>query len=57
MLGAVPALRPPAAARLLAYMPELNVLCGLADTSTQSEQPVTKHLVIDIVKQASAAPA
>jgi anaerobic selenocysteine-containing dehydrogenase len=39
------------------YMPELNVLGGLADTSTQSEQPVTKHLVIDIVKQASAVPA
>ena len=26
------------------YMPELNVLCGIADFSTQSEQPVTKHL-------------
>jgi molybdopterin-dependent oxidoreductase alpha subunit len=39
------------------YMPELNVLCGLADISTQSEQPVTKHLVVEIVKQASAAPA
>jgi hypothetical protein len=38
-------------------MPELNVLCGLADISTQSEQPVTKHLVVEIVKQASAAPA
>ena len=30
------------------YMPELNVLCGLADTSTQSDQPVTKHLVVEI---------
>ena len=29
-------------------MPELNVLCGLADTSTQSDQPVTKHLVVEI---------
>jgi molybdopterin-dependent oxidoreductase alpha subunit len=28
------------------YMPELNVLCGIADFSTQSEQPVTKHLVV-----------
>jgi hypothetical protein len=27
------------------YMPELNVLCGIAEFSTQSEQPVTKHLV------------
>jgi molybdopterin-dependent oxidoreductase alpha subunit len=33
------------------YMPELNVLCGLADTSTQSEQPVTKHLVVEVTKQ------
>jgi anaerobic selenocysteine-containing dehydrogenase len=30
------------------YMPELNVLCGIADVSTQSEQPVTKHLVVDV---------
>ncbi|GAA2366140.1 oxidoreductase [Catellatospora methionotrophica] len=36
------------------YMPELNVLCGLADTSTQSEQPVTKHLVVEVTKQATA---
>jgi molybdopterin-dependent oxidoreductase alpha subunit len=30
------------------YMPELNVLCGIADYSTQSGQPVTKHLVIEV---------
>jgi molybdopterin-dependent oxidoreductase alpha subunit len=30
------------------YMPELNVLCGIADFSTQSEQPVTKHLVVTV---------
>jgi len=30
------------------YMPELNVLCGIADYSTQSEQPVTKHLVVTV---------
>jgi molybdopterin-dependent oxidoreductase alpha subunit len=35
------------------YMPELNILCGIADFSTQSEQPLTKHLVVDV----SAAPA
>jgi len=29
-------------------MPELNVLCGIADISTQSEQPVTKHLVVEV---------
>jgi molybdopterin-dependent oxidoreductase alpha subunit len=32
------------------YMPELNVLCGIADFSTQSEQPVTKHLVVDVTR-------
>jgi molybdopterin-dependent oxidoreductase alpha subunit len=31
------------------YMPELNVLCGIADFSTQSEQPVTKHLVVEVI--------
>jgi molybdopterin-dependent oxidoreductase alpha subunit len=30
------------------YMPELNVLCGIADYSTQSEQPVTKHLIVEV---------
>ncbi len=36
------------------YMPELNVLCGLADMSSQSEQPVTKHLVVEVTPQPSA---
>jgi molybdopterin-dependent oxidoreductase alpha subunit len=31
------------------YMPELNVLCGIADVSTESEQPVTKHLVVEVI--------
>ena len=35
------------------YMPELNVLCGMADISTQSEQPVTKHLVAKVTPSAS----
>jgi len=30
------------------YMPELNVLCGLADFSPASGQPVTKHLVVEV---------
>ena len=30
---------------------ELNVLCGHADFSTQSGQPVTKHLVVTVTKQ------
>ena len=29
-------------------MPELNVLCGIADYSTQSGQPVMKHLIVEI---------
>lgn len=34
--------------RAAGYMPELNVLCGIADYSTVSEQPVTKHLIVEI---------
>jgi molybdopterin-dependent oxidoreductase alpha subunit len=30
------------------YMPELNALCGIEDYSTQSGQPVTKHLVVEV---------
>jgi anaerobic selenocysteine-containing dehydrogenase len=30
------------------YMPELNVLCGIADFSTQSDQPVTKHIIVEV---------
>jgi len=30
------------------YMPELNVLCGIADYSSQSGQPVTKHLTVEV---------
>jgi molybdopterin-dependent oxidoreductase alpha subunit len=36
------------------YMPELNVLCGIADFSTQSEQPVTKHLVVEVTAAGGA---
>ncbi|HEX3957345.1 MAG TPA: FdhF/YdeP family oxidoreductase [Trebonia sp.] len=32
------------------YMPEMNVLCGIADYSTASGQPVTKHLVVEIAR-------
>ncbi|MCW2936732.1 MAG: hypothetical protein JWM19_7694, partial [Actinomycetia bacterium] len=28
--------------------PELNALCGIEDYSTQSGQPVTKHLVVEV---------
>ena len=39
------------------YMPELNVLCGIADVSTQSEQPVTKHLVVEVTPAAGGTRA
>lgn len=39
------------------YMPELNVLCGIADYSTQSAQPVTKHLVVEITPSAAGEQA
>jgi hypothetical protein len=35
------------------YMTELNVLCGIADFSTQSEQPVTKHLIVEVNRSTS----
>jgi len=38
------------------YMPELNVLCGIADFSTQSEQPVTKHLVVEVTPSGVSEP-
>jgi hypothetical protein len=30
------------------YMPELNVLCGIADYSAASGQPITKHLETEV---------
>ncbi|GLZ02812.1 hypothetical protein Acsp03_02790 [Actinomadura sp. NBRC 104412] len=30
------------------YMPELTVLCGLADSREQSGQPVTGHLIVEV---------
>ncbi|MET8509060.1 FdhF/YdeP family oxidoreductase [Streptomyces sp. NPDC004787] len=30
------------------YMPEMNVLCALADYSTQSDQPIMKHLKVTV---------
>jgi len=34
------------------YMPELNVLCPIGDYSRQSDQPLQKHLVVEIVPSA-----
>jgi anaerobic selenocysteine-containing dehydrogenase len=31
------------------YMPELNVLCAIADHSAQSGQPLTKQLIVEVI--------
>jgi molybdopterin-dependent oxidoreductase alpha subunit len=40
---------------VIGYMPELNVLCGIGDFSTQSDQPLMKHQIVSVVPAASAA--
>ncbi|MFF5389446.1 FdhF/YdeP family oxidoreductase [Streptomyces sp. NPDC013012] len=37
------------------YMPEMNVLCALDDYSTQSDQPIMKHVRVTIVPAGSSA--
>ncbi|MFF7992101.1 FdhF/YdeP family oxidoreductase [Kitasatospora xanthocidica] len=32
------------------YMPEMNVLCAIGDYSTQSDQPIMKHLKVTVAK-------
>ncbi len=34
------------------YMPEMNVLCAIGDYSTQSDQPIMKHLKVTITRSA-----
>jgi molybdopterin-dependent oxidoreductase alpha subunit len=34
----------------MGYMPELNVLCPIGDYSAQSDQPLMKHLVVEITR-------
>jgi molybdopterin-dependent oxidoreductase alpha subunit len=36
------------------YMPELNVLCGIGDFSTQSDQPLMKHQIVSVTAAAVA---
>ncbi len=36
------------------YMPELNVLCGIADYSAETGQPATKHLEVEVTPARSA---
>ncbi|MFE6889518.1 FdhF/YdeP family oxidoreductase [Streptomyces sp. NPDC057694] len=33
------------------YMPELNVLCAIGDFSQQSDQPLMKHLTVEVRRQ------
>ncbi len=33
---------------VIGYMPELNVLCPIGDYSTQSDQPLMKHVVVEV---------
>ncbi|MCU7820793.1 FdhF/YdeP family oxidoreductase [Kitasatospora sp. DSM 101779] len=35
------------------YMPEMNVLCALGDHSTQSDQPIMKHLKVTVERSAA----
>jgi hypothetical protein len=35
-------------------MPELNVLCAIGDFSSQSDQPLTKHLVVEVARSGAA---
>jgi anaerobic selenocysteine-containing dehydrogenase len=39
----------------MGYMPELNVLCPIGDYSAQSDQPLMKHLVVEIKPSKTAA--
>ncbi|WP_165227044.1 FdhF/YdeP family oxidoreductase [Aquisphaera insulae] len=34
----------------MGYMPELNVLCPVGDYSAQSDQPLMKHVVVEVVR-------
>jgi hypothetical protein len=34
----------------MGYMPELNVLCPIGDYSPQSDQPLMKHVVVEIAQ-------
>jgi molybdopterin-dependent oxidoreductase alpha subunit len=40
---------------VIGYMPELNVLCAIADYSEQSGQPLTKHLIVEVTPSATRA--
>lgn len=35
------------------YMPELNILCAFGDFSSQSDQPLMKHQIVEVVPAAT----
>ncbi|WP_180290861.1 FdhF/YdeP family oxidoreductase [Streptomyces sp. TLI_171] len=37
------------------YMPEMNVLCAIGDYSTQSDQPIMKHLKVTVVRSGAVS--
>ena len=39
----------------MGYMPELNVLCPIGDYSAQSDQPLMKHIIVEIKPSKTAA--
>jgi anaerobic selenocysteine-containing dehydrogenase len=39
----------------MGYMPELNVLCPIGDYSAQSDQPLMKHVAVEIKPSKAAA--
>jgi len=40
---------------VIGYMPELNVLCPMGDYSTQSDQPLMKHVIVEVTAAKPAA--
>jgi len=39
----------------MGYMPELNALCPIGDYSVQSDQPLMKHVLVEITRSKTAA--
>ncbi|MGA8657392.1 MAG: hypothetical protein WB586_14700 [Chthoniobacterales bacterium] len=39
----------------MGYMPELNLLCPIGDYSVQSDQPLMKHVIVEIRPSKTAA--
>jgi len=39
----------------MGYMPELNALCSIGDYSVQSDQPLMKHVLVEITRSKTAA--